>query len=91
MLEARGFRTIAYVGGFTQFIGCEGPSQLLDPSETMSLPSCSWFGQHLYVAVETNRYAQQNNRPKSAPSRGIPPLKDVKNGKVATFLIVCGA
>ena len=36
-------------GLYPQFIGCEGPYQLLDPSENMSLHSCSWFGFMLYV------------------------------------------
>ena len=36
-------------GLYSQFSGCEGPSQLLDPAKTMSLHLCSWFGQHLCV------------------------------------------
>ena len=54
-------------GIYLQFGGCEGPSQLLDPSENGELA----FVQLVWpsslcelIAVETNRYAQKNNCPK---------------------------
>ena len=54
-------------GLYPQFIGCEGPSQLLDLSENNELAFLQLVSQtsiRELTAVETNRYAHQNNHPK---------------------------
>ena len=51
-------------GLYPQFIGYEGPSQLLEPSENNKLAFLQlvWSTSlHELIAVETNKYAQQNN------------------------------
>ena len=52
--------------GFTHSLSSvrDHPSYLIQV-KTMSLPSCSWFNWPTSLcAVETNKYVQQNNRPK---------------------------
>ena len=45
----------------SQFIGCEGPSQLLENNELAFLQLVWPTSLCELIAVETNRYAQQNN------------------------------
>ena len=49
---------------YPQFSGCEGPSQLLDPSDNDELALVWPTSLCELIAIETNRYAQQNNCPK---------------------------